>query len=358
MMRTFSCSLITASVLAFAFVGCNSILDNQSGTLVASTDEAGISPEPTPDANTPPNVPPDAAGPTPDAGPPPACPAGRHICNGVCVSLLDPGYGCGDPSCTPCPSMHSSMGCAGQKCMITACDPGYADCNAKAADGCETDLSKPATCGACNAACAAANPLCAPAGPTFQCTNGCTPANPVNCGNECVDPMTSTNHCGGCNIMCPVVTNATSQCNIGVCAFTCKPSFHACAGKCPAKTDPAACGPDCLVCPIPAGGAATCTNDVCGITCNAPSHVCGTKCVTNDPTACGPACIACVIPANANATCAAEACGFTCKAGFGDCDMNPANGCEATFATDPLNCGMCGKPCAAGKACVNSVCQP
>ena len=197
---------------------------------------------------------------------------------------------------------------------------------------------------------------CAPAGATFQCTNGCTPANPVDCGNECVDPNTSVNHCGGCNVMCPVITNSTSQCAAGVCGFTCKAAFHACAGKCPAKTDPTACGPGCVVCPIPAGGTATCASDVCGLKCTAPSHICAGRCVTNDPTACGLACTACPIPTNASATCAAEVCGFACRAGFGNCDANAANGCEATFATDPLNCGVCGKSCA-GQPCVAGVCQ-
>ncbi|GAC1523009.1 MAG: hypothetical protein NVS3B10_23110 [Polyangiales bacterium] len=34
---------------------------------------------------------------------------------------------------------------------------------------------------------------------------------------------------------------------------------------------------------------------------------------------------------------------LTCAPGFGDCDGNPANGCEADFAKDPKNCGGCGK---------------
>src|SRR4051812_40490307 len=220
MIRLVRTSLVTTSVLAFGFLGCNTILDNQPGALVA-TEEAGTQPDPTtaPDTNPPP---PDASTPDtsspPDSGPPSAdCPAGKHICNGVCVSLTDPVYGCGDPSCAPCPSMHSSMGCAGNKCIVAACDPGYANCNALPADGCEVDLSKPTTCGACNAVCGAANPQCSAVGATFQCTNGCTPAAPLNCANECVDPNTSTNHCGGCNIKCPVTANSTSQCTLGAC---------------------------------------------------------------------------------------------------------------------------------------------
>jgi len=358
-MRQVRSSFVTSGVLALCFFGCNSILDNKSGTLVTA-DEGGTQPEPgtPPDMSTPTDAAvPDTSTP-PDSGEPPSkdCPSWQQMCDGVCVSLVDPVYGCGDPSCAPCPSTHSSMGCQGRKCIVAQCDPGYANCNAQANDGCEVDLSKPATCGACNAACGVATPQCSAAGLGFQCTNGCTPGAPLNCNNACVDPNTSTNHCAGCNIACPVVTNSTTMCLLGACGFTCKPAFHPCAGKCPAKTDTTACGPACTVCPVPAGGAATCTNEVCGITCAPPSHVCGGKCVTNDPTACGAGCTACTVPANATATCAAETCGLACTAGYGNCDANAANGCEATFATDTLNCGMCGKSCGA-LACVAGVCQ-
>jgi hypothetical protein len=48
-------------------------------------------------------------------------------------------------------------------------------------------------------------------------------------------------------------------------------------------------------------------------------------------------------------------CGLACNAGFGNCDAMTANGCEAVFVSDPLNCGVCGKSCA-GQPCVNGVC--
>jgi hypothetical protein len=363
MMRPILGLLISASVLAFALVGCNSILDNQPGVLV-ETSEAGALPDPgvTPAPTREPNVGPPDSGTTtmPDSGgkPSPECPVGQQMCFGACVSMTDPLYGCGNPTCTPCPSGHSTMGCQARQCVVTACDNGYADCNKNGGDGCEVDLSKSTSCGACNAVCGAVAPLCAPSGPTFQCTNGCTPVAPLNCGAECVDPMTSTNHCGGCNIKCPTVADGTTGCAGGVCNFTCKPQFHACTGKCVAKTDPAYCGAACMPCPVPAGGTATCVNDTCGATCPAGTHLCGAKCAAdNDVTACGAACTACPVPANASApTCAAGACGFTCTAGHGNCDANPANGCEANLTNDPANCGACAKACPAGNTCVNSVC--
>jgi hypothetical protein len=107
------------------------------------------------------------------------------------------------------------------------------------------------------------------------------------------------------------------------------------------------------------GGTATCTNGACGATCPAGTHACADKCVAdNDATACGAACTVCAVPANATAACAAGACGLgACAAGFGNCDMMPANGCETNLTNDPANCGACGTVCAAPMTCVNSVCQ-
>lgn len=365
-------ALLCFPALVGVFVGCNAILENTPAE-VGSTPSEPLPNEPfadssTPavadDASSPPTPPGSDAGvapPTPPTPPTdggaPGCPDGKQLCDGLCVSVADPAYGCGDPRCTPCPSAHGTMGCLARKCAVAACDVGYADCNADPADGCETDLSRATSCGACNAVCANPAPLCAPAGATFQCTNGCGPGAPLACGADCVDPLTSTRNCGGCNVKCPDVTNGTSQCMAGACGFTCKNGFHACGGRCATKTDATACGPDCVACPVPPNGRATCVQDACSFTCNGGFNKCADRCVPpNDPTACGATCAVCPTPPNAVAACNAGACAFTCSAGFGNCDANPANGCEAAFASDPLNCGQCGKSCA-GQPCVNGACQ-
>jgi hypothetical protein len=36
-----------------------------------------------------------------------------------------------------------------------------------------------------------------------------------------------------------------------------------------------------------------------------------------------------------------------CVAGFGNCDNNPANGCEANPSNNPSSCGTCGTNCVA-----------
>jgi tRNA A-37 threonylcarbamoyl transferase component Bud32 len=57
------------------------------------------------------------------------------------------------------------------------------------------------------------------------------------------------------------------------------------------------------------------------------------------------------------ATCKAGKCEIDCKTGFGDCDHGGANGCEAVFASDALNCGRCGVSCG-DSACVEGLCAP
>lgn len=54
-------------------------------------------------------------------------------------------------------------------------------------------------------------------------------------------------------------------------------------------------------------------------------------------------------------------CGVSdCPAGFGDCNANPADGCEADLTKDPTNCHDCGTLCLAANgsaSCGDSVCE-
>jgi hypothetical protein len=228
------------------------------------------------------------------------------------VSGTDPMFGCGSAACTPCEISHATPNCAGAACIVASCDLGWADCNAAAVDGCETDLSKSTSCGGCSAVCPPATPFCTPSGNTFVCTNGCALGAPLLCGKDCVDPVTSTTNCGGCNHKCPDVANATTTCAAGVCGFSCKAGFHACGGKCASTTDPKACGAACDVC---------------------------------------------TVPPHAQASCAADVCAFACDAGWANCDANAVNGCETHLSSDAANCGACGVDCMGG-ACNAGVCGP
>jgi hypothetical protein len=306
---------LTASVSALALLGCNTILKNEPGVL-AETDEDATRPPPCDGGavTDPPQVDPPNGEEPPDAGqvPSPACPDGERICDGVCVANDDPEYGCGDAACRSCPSANATATCLAGACAIAACDPGYADCNENPVDGCESDLSRAATCGACDAPCPPLAPICAPLAASYECTVVCLPDAPTLCGDECVDILTSKNHCGACDAPCPAVANGTTSCTAGVCTFECKGTFRKCEDRCVTRTDPTACGPACVVCPV---------------------------------------------PPNARATCAANACGFVCDVGYGDCDADPVTGCEAVLASDPENCGGCGISCNGG-ACVAGACEP
>ena len=311
-MRSLRAHVLRFGLLALGVAGCNSILDNKPGTLKQST---AVTPtQPTQEPTTPPEsgsvevTPPAPTTPSPTG----ECAEGTYLCNGQCVGKNDPAYGCGSAACTPCTITHGSATCAAGACAVKVCDKGYSDCDGKPENGCETDLSKAASCGSCNAVCPASAPVCAPAGGSFQCGTGCSALAPLLCGTECVEPTSSVNHCGGCETKCPDVPNGETKCSLGQCGFTCHPDFHECLGRCAAANDATACGPGCALCPA---------------------------------------------AANATPSCTADQCGFVCAAGFGDCNLEPEDGCESTFASDPLNCGECGKSCNGG-TCTSGVCSP
>ena len=290
-------------LLALGVAGCNAILDNNRGHLDTTQSPTDVEP------NEPAASAPSDAGAT-SSGP---CASNQKLCDGSCVTKDDPSYGCSATSCTACDTTNATPTCSNGACAIKACDPGHDDCNGNAKDGCEVDLTLAASCGSCGVACNAAKPVCAPSGKSFACTTGCTPDAPLLCGTSCVSPLTSANHCGGCDTKCPTVPGGTDTCQTGVCTLACNTGYHACgATKCALDTDTTACGPACTVCPIPANGTATCS---------------------------------------------ANACGLACAAGFGDCNALPADGCESNLDDDPKNCGGCAIDCHGG-ACLHKVCQP
>jgi hypothetical protein len=59
--------------------------------------------------------------------------------------------------------------------------------------------------------------------------------------------------------------------------------------------------------------------------------------------------------ANGTPSCSGGACSIACTGNFLNCDGNVANGCETNKLTDPNNCGACKTVCAFG--CTNGVCN-
>ena len=103
-----------------------------------------------------------------------------------------------------------------------------------------------------------------------------------------------------------------------------------------------------------AGGASGCPAGTLDCDAN-PLNGCEVK-AASDPKNCGACGKTCDTGANGQAACVAGACGLTCNAGFLDCDGNAKNGCETTPDTDPKNCGKCGNACPMGGMCVMGAC--
>jgi len=113
--------------------------------------------------------------------------------------------------------------CATATCAILSCDTGLGDCNADVADGCERPLASLTDCGGCDVVCDLANG-------TESCDAGtcevvaCDPGFAdcdVTAGNGCERSTTSLTDCGGCGIVCSLAngteTCATGTCEVGTC---------------------------------------------------------------------------------------------------------------------------------------------
>ena len=90
-----------------------------------------------------------------------------------------------------------------------------------------------------------------------------------------------------------------------------------------------------------------------------PKMMCGTVCVdtSSDPNNCG-VCGKVCSSTHGTASCKSGTCEIVCSPGFGNCNGNPADGCETDTQSDPTNCGACGNVCpAAAPNCSNGVCS-
>jgi hypothetical protein len=82
-------------------------------------------------------------------------------------------------------------------------------------------------------------------------------------------------------------------------------------------------------------------------------------CETNlrsNPAHCGRCGTSCGTPNYGRGECSEGGCTILCNTAHGNCDGNPANGCEADFTTDTRHCGGCGRACPSGQGCRNGVC--
>jgi hypothetical protein len=273
---------------------------------------------------------------------------------------------------TDVPAMDSpdvAAACAtDEECARASADRPVCDVVSGRCVGCSPDRD---TCGA-GRFCAAA---------TLTCATGCvsdqacaTSAGDGGAGDGGVvagrcDP--TTHACVQClsDEHCPIGTRCADRACVPGCdsARGCPSGSACCAGGCvDTAADPAHCGACGAACAV-ANAAPACTASRCGVArCNDGFGDCDgdttTGCETSTRTSaahCGACGTACAARPNATATCAEGACAYACAMGFGDCDGDPANGCEADLSRTLSDCGRCGNACAfAGGvgACVGGLC--
>ncbi|WP_437954852.1 hypothetical protein WME76_25190 [Sorangium sp. So ce119] len=232
-----------------------------------------------------------------------ACAAGFANCDGEAANGCEVDTNSSAASCGGCGAVcalaNAAESCLAGTCVIGACEPGFANCNASALDGCEVNTASDlAHCGGCNLACAL--PHAAESCLAGTCVMGACEAGFANCdgaaANGCeANTGTSLAHCGGCGMACNLA-NASEACELGSCELVaCNAGFASCNGveadgcEVSIASDPANCG------------------------------ACGADCAEGIP--------------NAAVGCSVGACTFGgCLPGFYDLDGSLANGCEYACA--------------------------
>jgi hypothetical protein len=172
--------------------------------------------------------------------------------------------------CTSVP--NASPTCMGGACGIV-CTTGYADCNSDLSDGCETSIATSVTnCGSCMHACTAGPQVMSMACVASACAVATCNPGYADCNHAAFDGCEVSvaldmNNCGICGHIC-TAPNATSSCSSGVCSIMgCGTGFRDCDGAyangCEAylATDPNNCGTCGNVCP---SATPRCAGGLCG----------------------------------------------------------------------------------------------
>ena len=180
---------------------------------------------------------------------------------------------------------------------------------------------------------------CSPAPPTGSCTPACGD------GSHC-DPVSLTCVGDGSD------GGATPDLSM---TGPCTPRCGGLTPYCNAKAHCVGCSGDAQcpfgqVCKVSGDSAAVCTPGCADdARCGIGKKCCESSCIdpSGDSQNCG-ACGKVCTGQHASVSCVAGQCALNgkCNPGWGDCDMNPANGCEANLHVDPNNCTACGMKCA------------
>jgi len=271
---------------------------------------------------------------------------------------------CGGPECDPCELGQACSvlsDCAQGGCLVGVCqEPG---CTNKIRDGGETGIDCGSGCMPCpdGDPCVGATDctsksckegFCAAPACDDTILNGYEPSR--DCGGGVCDPCPVGSHCN-------VDTDCTSlDCDPDTekCVVSCGKTDADCDGEASNEcetnllTSVRNCGACGTQCNLP-HATVMCVGGACQIDeCEAPWDRCDTDetngCETNlsnDVENCGACGMEC--PAlHGDASCVGGQCRIdACDQGYGNCDEEVSNGCEAVVASDVMNCLACGESC-------------
>jgi hypothetical protein len=295
------------------------------------------------------------------------CPKGFADCNhdpsDGCETVLGTDANCGfcqDTCALPHATSHCQVMGGTPVCNLLGCADGWANCDMVAVNGCEANTNTDANnCNACGNHCASgahSTPVCASGVCRIVCDPGYADCD-GDASNGCeVHTDGDTANCGTCHHACSS-NHATESCVAGLCqVVTCLSGWNDCnkdpSDGCEDNTlaDPLDCGSCGNICKTQ-NGTPSCSQGTCGVgSCNQGFAHCpgqpGTNCETSTNTdvnncgSCGKVCGS----NHASPSCQGGTCVLICAPGFGDCDHDPTNGCETPLTTVG-NCGACGAVC-------------
>ena len=289
-------------------------------------------------------------------------------------------------ACITMEPLHMTSRCVEGGCELECLSPprfvppehffptSFQNCNGLLDDGCEIDVfSDPKNCGTCGNACADGQ-ACVDG----QC--GC-PNGLEYCNGFCLDFSDDDANCGACNAECvdpdpacdPMPANTGYGCLGKACEkLKCQFGFDDCdkdlgvgcsSNGCETPViDVANCGACGNACKPDEDCSLTNSGFQCVPSCAKQGlTACGSFCADtlNDPNHCG-GCLLLCPPAEPQQTssCKKGICEVVCAEGFGDCNGDPADGCETDLRVHPQHCGACGVSCdlALGQPCVEGKC--
>ncbi|MDH5672087.1 MAG: hypothetical protein OEZ06_08055 [Myxococcales bacterium] len=295
-----------------------------------------------------------------------ACDAGFRDCD------FDPSTGCESPeddvdNCGVCGNrcqfVNAIAACVSGQCEASACVALYDNCDG-ASDDCETAVNTLSNCGACGLSCTSADvPNATPSCERGFCGVAACVGDFGDCnqsaGDGCEQSLNTTDHCGGCNVLCDLPGSIDDDCSSGTCAAgSCEIGYEDCNGDptdgCESLDSSQHCGACGATCDVTLSNvsAASCNAGVCQISCADGFGDCdgdpstGCEAALNTVGRCGSCDVACSYD-NAVAACDAGVCVLQrCSSGFDNCDGDDTDGCETSLNAD-ITCGSCGNDCTA-----------